>query len=102
MDLPSSTAEAPIRALAFDLQGQWLMAAGDDKHVKVWQLPSMVLQCEWCVAKSSPVSPAALLTPATCAMISRHHSLNQSHCISHGFTSWCTIERWHTPIVSSA
>ena len=76
MDLPSSTAEAPIRALAFDLQGQWLMAAGDDKHVKVWQLPSMALQCEWYVARNSSIRRAAWPTP-TCAVTSHLFSLSQ-------------------------
>ena len=51
IDLPSSTCEASVRALSFDLQGQWLMAAGDDKIVRVWQLSGMTLRCQWCVMK---------------------------------------------------
>lgn len=47
VELPDSACEAPVRALAFDLQGQWLMAAGDDKLVKVWHLPGMMLHCQW-------------------------------------------------------
>jgi len=48
VEFPESDRAAPVRALAFDAQGRWLMAAGDDKTVNVWHLVGMTLHCHWC------------------------------------------------------
>lgn len=50
LELPESELAHPARALAYDAQGRWFMAAGDDKAVKVWGLASKTLHCQWCAA----------------------------------------------------
>ncbi len=51
--LPESDQTAPTRTLAFDPAGKWLLAAGDDKIVKVWKLGEMTLHCQWYAALNS-------------------------------------------------
>ena len=55
VELPESDRAAPVRALAFDAQGRWLMAAGDDKTVNVWHLVGMTLHCQWCAQPNTTI-----------------------------------------------
>ena len=48
VQLGDATLKDPIRALAFDSSGSFLLAGGDDKTARVWDLHSGRLMHSWC------------------------------------------------------
>jgi len=43
LDLPEEEQGLPVRVLAFDVQGKYLLAAGDNKACCVWNLEQRTL-----------------------------------------------------------
>ena len=64
VELEDSTIGAPIRAVAFDPNRKLLLAGGDDKTLRVWQLDSRRLLHRWYVQGSPSSMPQSALEAA--------------------------------------